>query len=87
MHLELEGPPLVLVPTHAMLAVEAMVEEAFYVSPAGWLGIAVREDLAITLDIRVDRLPTSPDPARPDGRDAIAARLGVEIRPSIAIPF
>jgi len=82
--LELEWQPTALTaPEDSLRFVEEMIEETMYLSPAGWLGVAVRDDLALLVDVHVDQLATTPDPARPDPRHAFAARLGVEVRPSL----
>lgn len=86
--LELDWQPLAFAaPEASFRVVEAMIEESVYLSPAGWLGLAVSDDLALLVDLRVDQVATTPDPARPDPRHAVAARLGVEIRPPSALPF
>lgn len=87
MRLELDWQPRLTAPEGSLRVVEAMLEESVYLSPAGWMGLAVREDLALLVDVRMDQLATTPDPARPEPRHALTARFGVEIRPPSALPF
>lgn len=67
----------------AAAEVESLVARTFYLSPTGWLGVQVEDDLALLLDVRVDRVASSPDPARGDPRDAVVARFGIELRPHL----
>lgn len=77
--LELELSPL----ANASQRLEALVAETMYLSPSGWLGVQLRPDLAVLLDARVDNVASSPDPARPDPREALSARIGIELRTAI----
>jgi hypothetical protein len=67
----------------ASAEVESMIARTFYLSPTGWLGVQVDSELALLLDVRVDKVATSPDPARGDPQDAVVARFGVELRPRL----
>ena len=45
----------------------------------GWVGIALDDELAVLVDLRLGAQATSPDPARPDPRSVVEASLGVGI--------
>lgn len=53
-----------------------LLEDRFYVAH-GWMGIALDDELAVLVDLHLGTEPTSPDPARPDPRNVVAASLGV----------
>lgn len=47
---------------------------------SGWIGVALNDDFAVLVDLRLGGEATSPDPARPDPRAAVAASLGISVR-------
>ena len=87
-HLEVEWSSLALSDQGSAPRIEdriaAIVAETVDLS-AGWIGLAVSDDVSLLLDVRVDAVPTSPDPARPDAESGLAARVGISVRPAIEI--
>lgn len=49
-------------------------------STTDWIGVSLSDRVAVLVDVRISGYATSPDPARPDARGAVVARLGVEWR-------
>lgn len=43
----------------------------------GWIGLALTDELAVLIDLRLGMEATSPDPARPDPRAVVAASFGI----------
>jgi hypothetical protein len=81
----LDVAPVALDPVDAMRVVASLAPRMLHLRPNGWLAIDLDRDLSVLLDLRIDSLPTSVDPARPDTASGLAGRIAVELRPEIEI--